>query len=123
MYVLLATKDPDLRLAIELLLHEEPGLTVVGAVSETRGLTALVDTTRPDLVVVDWDLPGRPLSAVLAEINATPRAPKVIVLGGHSTDRTRVLEAGAHAYVVKGERPDELRAALREVVTRRTLGG
>ena len=53
MHVLLASQDPNLRLAFELLLHEEPGLIIVGAVSETEGLIALVRTTCPDLALVD----------------------------------------------------------------------
>lgn len=118
MHVILAIQDPNLRLAIELLLHEEPGLTVVGAASETDGLAFLTRTTSPDLLVVDWELPGRALVAVLAEINAASCPPKIIVLGHQAADQVRAVEAGAHAYVVKGERPELLQAALHGVATR-----
>ena len=120
MKVLLAIEDPNLRLALELLLHEEASMTIVGTASETHGLQALVRTNRPDLVLIEWELPGRPMPAVLAEIGATEYPHQIIVLGDHATDRSRVLEAGAHAYVVKGERPESLRLALHQAVARIT---
>ena len=42
--VLLAIRQADLRLAVDLLLREEPGLTVVSVACETKGLIALLRT-------------------------------------------------------------------------------
>ena len=47
--VLLAVRQADLRLAIDLFLREEPGLTVVGVACETEGLIALLRTFMHDL--------------------------------------------------------------------------
>lgn len=115
MHVLLATEQPDLRLALEMLLGEEPGVVVVGGVSEAEGLLALVRITLPDLVLLDWDLPGRPLPGVLAESFALSRPPRFIVLGRDLRARQVAIDAGADAFVIKGDSPNQLLAAFREV--------
>ena len=60
MNVVLAVRQAHARLALELLLNEEPGVMVVGTASETEGLLALTWIAHPDLVVLEWGLDGRP---------------------------------------------------------------
>jgi DNA-binding NarL/FixJ family response regulator len=114
MRVLLATKQSDLRLALEVLVGEEPGVTVIGAVSETEGLRALLRITQPDLVLLDWDLPGRPLD-VLSEAHVLDQHPCFIVLGKHSDARQAVLDAGADAFVIQGDPPTDLLSVFRNI--------
>lgn len=118
MRVLLATKHSDLRLALEVLLGEEPGVTVIGAVSETEGLRALLRITRPDLVFLDWDLPGRPLDDLLSEARVLDQHPCFIVLGKHSDARQVALNAGADAFVIQGDPPRDLLNAFRDIRAR-----
>ena len=113
MYVLLAIQDPDLRLAMELLLHEQPGFSIVGVTSETQGLLALAKITCPELVLFDWNLPGPPVDQALAEMKSTEIPPRFVVLGERAEDECIALEAGADAFVVKGSPPETLLAALR----------
>lgn len=119
MHVLVAAGEADLRLALELLLGLEPGVVAVGSASETEGLLALIRTTQPDLVVLDWDLPGRDVETVLSEVVGTDQHPHVIVLGSRHRLRQQVLDAGADAYVIKGEPPDRLLTAVRAVQARK----
>ena len=118
MNILLAVEQANLRLAIELLLNEEPGVKVVGEASESEGLRALIMTTQPDLAILDSDLPGQSFTELLAEIKAQDDAPRLIVLARDPGNRQRVLEAGADAFVVKGDPPEKLIAAFREVTSR-----
>ena len=118
MDVLLAIHHPDLRLAIDLYLREEPGINVVGMASETEGLSALLNTLRPDLLLIDWSLPGRPLVQVLAEGQEPDPPPKIIVLGADDRDMKAALAAKADYFVVKGESPEQLLSAIRHVSSR-----
>ena len=113
MYVLLAIQDPDLRLAMELLLHEQPGFSIVGVTSEAQGMLALARVTCPELVLLDWNLPGPPVNQALAEMKSTETPPRFVVLGKRAEDERCALEAGADAFVVKGSPPETLLAALR----------
>jgi DNA-binding NarL/FixJ family response regulator len=72
MKIVLALRQADARLVLAWALSDEPGVTVVGTASETAGLLALTQTAQPDLMLVAWDLPGRPLPEVLATARSRP---------------------------------------------------
>lgn len=114
MDVLLAIHQLDLRLALDLLLREEPGISVVGVANETEGLLALLYTVHPDLLLLDWALRGRPLTEVLTELQGHYRPPKVIGLGVKE-EREPALAAGVDSFVVKGESTDQLLTAIRQM--------
>lgn len=108
MNVLLATKHPDLRLSIELLLSQEPGVAIVGTASETEGLLALIKSTSPDIVILDWDLPGRPVAKLLSKKSISRDRTRFIVLCTWPELKDQVRQAGADVCLVKGDAPDEL---------------
>jgi DNA-binding NarL/FixJ family response regulator len=114
MRIVLAIGVSDLRLAVELLLGEEPGVAVVGSASDTQGLLALIGSIRPDTALVDYDLPDKPIADVLGEIKSDEQAPKIIVLGKDAAQRDAALTSGADAYVLKGDPPEQLLASIRQ---------
>lgn len=116
MDVVLASKDYDLRLALELLLREEPGVYVVGVVSSTQGLLALIEKTAADAILLDGDLPDQPLADVLAAVLSIEPQPKIMVLATDEDDTEAILAAGAHAFFLKGSPPRLLLVALRRFV-------
>lgn len=114
MRIVLAVQNRDLGLALLLYLDAEPGLSVVGTATEAASLRALLHTAYPDLVILDWDLPGYAPIQLLAEIKRHRRRPQVIVLGHDEGVRQESLAAGADAFVVSGDSPADLMAAIRE---------
>ena len=114
MKIVLATADSNLQLSLGLSLSEEPSVTIVGATSEAESLLALIKFTRPDIVVADWDLPGRPLAELLDETHTNGGKPKWIVLGPSTMVREQALQAGAAAFVVRGDPPKALLRAFRD---------
>ncbi len=112
MRIVLASARPDLRLALEILLREELGTEVVGTVSEAASLRSLLQSSRPDLVILDWDLPGYTPIQLLAEAKQLRRSPQIIVLGRDEGVRKEALAAGADAFVLSGDPPVVLIAAV-----------
>jgi two-component system response regulator DesR len=115
MHVLLATEQADLRISLELLLDQEPGVNIIGSVSETEGLLALIRSAQPDIVILEWDLPGRPMNDLLAAARRLGHQAKFIVLGNQPQQKQKALQAGADAFVEKGGPPERLLAAFREL--------
>jgi DNA-binding NarL/FixJ family response regulator len=112
--IVLATADSNLQLSLGLSLSEEPSVTIVGVTSEAESLLALIKFTRPNIVVADWDLPGRPLAELLDEAHTNGGKPKWIVLGPSTMAREQALQAGAAAFVVRGDPPEALLNAFRD---------
>jgi two-component system cell cycle response regulator DivK len=84
-----------------------------------EGLLEAVERTRPDLVLMDIQLPGKDGFALLQEIRRSPfPAARVIALTAHAMtgDRERALEAGFDGYITKPidirNFPDQIQRAL-----------
>jgi len=115
MRVLLADDQAKVRSALRLLLEQEPELSVVGEVAEADGLLAQARTARPNVVLLDWELPGFRAAESLYALQSLDSHLKVIALSGHLEAREEALAAGADAFVSKGEPPERLLIALRTV--------
>ena len=117
MRILLATGDTDLRLSIQLMLSEEPGLKIIGSASNCDGLIALIKSTSPDLTLLDWELPGGDMEDVLPEIKSLTLETKIIliVLGRQRRIKETALQAGADEYVVIGDPPENLLEVFRQL--------
>lgn len=119
--ILLADDHSVLRSALGQLLALQHDMAVVGEAPDGRDALALVERSRPDLVVMDVAMPG------LGGIEATRRirrlAPGVRVLAvSQYSDADTVaamLGAGASGFVVKSVGLDELMRAIRVVATGR----
>ena len=81
-----------------------------------------IDEHLPDLVILDWMLPGTSGLAVCQRLRKrrdTRILPVIILTArGEETDRIRGLESGADDYVVKPFSPSELIARVRAVLRR-----
>jgi CheY-like chemotaxis protein len=58
MRVLLADDEMNVRSALRLLLEQESGISVAGEVTNYTELVSQVKNINPDLVLLDWELPG-----------------------------------------------------------------
>ena len=117
MRVFLADDQAGLHSALRLLLEQEPGMELVGEATNADGLLPSVLATRPDLLLLDWELPelkaiegGRRL---LAHLHASLPALHVLVLSGRPESNRSALAAGADSFVSKADPPENLLAALR----------
>ena len=81
---------------------------------------SLIETHRPDLVLLDLLLPGTDGIELMQSLHALADLP-VIFLSGYGRDETiaRALEIGAADYVVKPFSPTELVARIEAVLRKR----
>lgn len=115
MRVFLADSDRDERLALLFLIDHEPGLEVVGIAIRSEGLAAQVRASRPDVLLLDWNLTTRPAADCLSDIRLIDPGLKVIVLHIHSEVKHEVESAGADVFISKDMPPDELLGVLRQM--------
>jgi DNA-binding NarL/FixJ family response regulator len=99
-------------------LLREQGFNLVGEAGDARSSFAMIDATRPKVVLLDLRLPG--MDGVTATRELQTRAPesKVMILSAYSKQHEldEAWAAGVHGYVTKMEDAERLRDAIHAVV-------
>jgi PAS domain S-box-containing protein len=112
--VLLADDHPILREGLTELLRERAEIEVVGEACDGQEAVELALQMRPDVVLMDVTMPR--LNGIEATRRLTAQLPglRVIGLSMHEGDDMAIAmrEAGAVAYLTKGESPDTLIATI-----------
>ncbi|MER6810101.1 response regulator transcription factor [Actinomadura nitritigenes] len=116
--VMLAEDQRMVRGALAALLGLEADLEVVGEASGGAEAVAVAARTRPDVVLLDIEMPDRDGLAAAPEIRAAVPDCKIMILTtfGRPGYLRRAMEAGASAFLVKDGPAQELAAAIRRVV-------
>jgi DNA-binding NarL/FixJ family response regulator len=112
MHILLADSQSRVRFALSSLLEEQPGLTVEGEATDCQELLANVEAACPDLVLIDWDLPGMARVDLLAALKRMCPDLHVIALSSRPEVEQEALAAGVRAFVSKAGPPEPLLAAI-----------
>jgi len=116
--VIIVDDHPLMRKGLALSIDSEPDLTVVAqAASAEEGLGAM-ETTEPDLAVVDISLPGMSGIELIKHMQAFRPEMKILVVSRHdeSLYAERAIRAGARGYVMKLEAGDVIAKAVRRVL-------
>lgn len=114
--ILVADNDARVRSALQTLLRQEQVGIIIRESADAGGLAMQVREFKPDLVFLDWELPGRPAAALLLALHGLDYSPKVIVLSARPEAERDALTAGADAFVSKGDPPECLMDSFRSLV-------
>ncbi len=120
MRVLLADKKAKIRRAVKLLVEQDIGMTVVGETAMAEELHTAIRETRPDLLLLEWELPARDPSAAVRAIKAEFPRLVVLVLSGRPEARLAAHAAGADLFVSKVDSPARLAEALSSIEAKET---
>jgi len=119
--ILIVDDAPAVRESLGWLLRDEPGLAVAGDAS--TGLEAISQAIKlkPDLVILDIELPDKDGFTVTRQLKALPNPPLVVLLSIHSDaiSKQRGAEAGCNAFVEKGLGWPALLTVLQKVLAER----
>lgn len=114
MRILIADNDLRVRAALHVLLTEQDESIIVSECADLEGLVDQLQEFAPQLVLLDWELPGRPAAAFLLARSHAAR-PKLIVLSTRIEIRSAALAIGADDFVHKADPPEALLAAVRRL--------
>lgn len=112
-----------LREGTQLILETVPGLEVVGTATTGGEALGLVERSRPDVLVLDLQLPDMSGVEVARRVRGSFSAVAVLVLTGYvdATYIPRLLQIGVRGYLPKTASSSELIAAVRAVAAGRTI--
>lgn len=115
--VLIVDDHPLLRQGLKTLLELEGEITVVGQASNGPEALRLADQLRPDVVLLDINMPGMNGIEVAKALRERRPEVAILVLTIHD-DETYVkvmIRSGAKGYLLKDAEPREVVAAIKKV--------
>jgi DNA-binding NarL/FixJ family response regulator len=116
--ILIGDAQPRVRFGLRLLLEQQPGWRVVGEVEDAQLLLEQIKFGCPDLVLLDWELSGLPVTELLATIRrACPRL-WVVFMSSKDELRQAALQAGADIFAYKADPPEYLLELIRSLVAK-----
>jgi DNA-binding NarL/FixJ family response regulator len=113
--VLIADDHPLVRQALTQLLATAEDIEVLAAVKDGREAVDVALEVRPDVVLMDLEMPRLDGIEATRTLAAAESPPRIVVLTTFS-DRTRILralDAGALGYLLKDAEPDEIIRGVR----------
>jgi DNA-binding NarL/FixJ family response regulator len=115
--VMLCDDHAVVRRGVKDTLMEATDIKVIGEADGYAGLRELIRQQRPDVLLLDVDLPGRSGLEILASLQDEEPPIRTVMVSMYPEDQyaLRCLKAGAMGYLNKGGDPADLLSAVRTV--------
>lgn len=115
--VLLIDDHDMVRAGLRMLLEQRDDMVVVGDVNHGRNALQLVEELKPDVLLLDMEMPGTKGVEVAGQLQEAGADVKVLALSAHDDEEyiQGVLCNGAAGYLTKEEAIDEVVDAVRGV--------
>jgi two-component system response regulator NreC len=114
--IVLADDHAVIRSGLRLLLDAEPDFEVIAEAGDADAAARYVLGHKPDVLLLDLNMPGRPSLDAIPDIRAASPATEIVVLTMESDPAfaRRALRAGVRGYVLKEAADTELVQAVRD---------
>lgn len=119
--ILLADDNPDLRSALRLLLETRLDMKLITEARDMEHVVAQTEDTRPDCIILDWELPGRPLRERIGVLRALVPGMRIIVTSARPESRQEALAEGADGFADKADSPLLVLEAMRDCIKDRSV--
>jgi DNA-binding NarL/FixJ family response regulator len=117
--VLLADDRPSIRQGLQMRFALESDFAVIGEACDGASALALAQQLRPDVVIMDVEMPRMDGVEATRKLLAAHACNAVVILSVHEdpATRARCKAAGAAAFVTKQQSPEALLATVRQVAS------
>jgi DNA-binding NarL/FixJ family response regulator len=121
--VLLVDDHPLMRDGLRLLIDSQPDMNVVGAAGDGVTGIAAAQELKPDVVVMDIEMPGENGIAVSRQLMELCPSTRIVILSAYADGHyvTEAVQAGVSGYLLKGNPPDQVVSAIRAVASGHTF--
>jgi two-component system LytT family response regulator len=106
--VLIIDDEPEVRDLLSILLRDYPGLEVVGLASDVDEAIRITLDKKPDLVLLDIQMPGKDGFTYLEELRSLQLYPGIIFVTAYENYAIRAIRNAAFDYLLKPIRKEEL---------------
>lgn len=117
--VMLVDDEPLVRAGLRAIIDVEPDLSVVAEASDGAEVGPIVSRDRPDVILMDVRMPAVDgIQATRLLMDRYDEPPRILVVTTFENDDYvyDALQAGAHGFLLKRTRPEQIVQAIRTVV-------
>jgi DNA-binding NarL/FixJ family response regulator len=112
----LVDDHPTLLKGLATMFAADPAYEVVATGGSATEAVAIVRDRAPDLIIIDLSMPGDVFAAIAEMAGLAPRLKLVVFTAFSNVEMAlRAMDAGAHAFVLKGSPTDDLFDAIAAV--------
>ncbi|MGD2156482.1 MAG: response regulator transcription factor [Anaerolineales bacterium] len=115
MRIFLADDQSRVRYGLRILLEQQRGWRVIGEAWEAQDLLCQVEQRCPDVVLLDWGLPGLAGTDLIPTLRGICPELYVIVFSGRLEVREAALKSGCDVFVSKTDPPERLLKAIKSI--------
>ena len=112
--ILIADQRQKVRFGLQVLLQEQLGYPIIGYASDTKDLLGSLKILKPDILLLDWNLPGMPPSDLVRIIQENYPEVRILIMSANPDTKTDALLSGVDFYINKGEAPTTLMKILHD---------
>ena len=114
--VAIADDQPLVRSGLRMILEGEPDLEIAGEAADGAEAVALVEATRPDVLLLDVQMPQVDGLEAMAQLAAADAPTRVLMLTTFDLDEYvyRAMRAGASGFLLKDMPGEDIVAAVRQ---------
>jgi len=115
--LILADDHPMFRLGVRAAIEMNDDFEIVGEVDDGQSALALIESKRPDLAVVDWQMPKLNGLQLLQQVTQRQLPTRIILLTMHAEDGlfNEALDAGVCGFVLKDNAVSDILECLKTV--------
>ncbi len=116
-HILIVDDHPVVRDGLRSMLSTQPDFQVVGEAVNGVEAVQLAARLKPDVILLDLEMPDLDGVSALAQVRATDPQARVIIVTAYDTDEriVQAVVAGAQGYLLKGAPREEIFRAIRVV--------
>lgn len=119
--ILIADDHPIFRSGLKTVIEQEPNFTVVAEADNGAAAFESIKELRPDIAVLDLDMPQKTGYTVVRELQASDISVNVVILTMHKDEMhfSQAIDLGVQGYLIKDSAAAEVVGCIRTVVSGR----
>ncbi len=115
--IVVVDDHPLVRWGLQSVFHSEADIRVVGEAASAEAATTIAEELKPDIILLDLDIPGGGENALREIQRVSPNTRCVILTVCESTETAiKMINLGAKGYILKGASARDIRQAVRTVI-------